>query len=598
MKNKILMHALATILFGSVLSGCQPDINLADIEPSVSTTMGIGLPIGELTASIGDFLGNGELSQYISVDDKGVLLFMDTFNIERNFYTVDLTQYLTNTNNKFALGTSSYAGVPVPAGTEIRLDFPVSIQLANINTLFSEERIDSMWIREASFTSNFSIVGLNLPYSDIKKLEIKLDKRFSRAAGTTIDVPLTGAGYGVDVPITIDEFTLNLIKDKSQKLGNDNVVNQVDFTFTFTIQPSAPLTIPSDALIDYNFKINFMEYHAVWGWFKESNQMRDIDTIYVKDRLPVWDLISEFSLPFSEPEIRLDITHSIGAPLRLRGNYLFVAEEDEYGQFAEQCYATFDGGKTFHRTLEYVYLDEPLETKKTTPITFDNSVSNGNIDEFFTIRPDVFAYSYQITVDNTAATLDYADHYRLTENTDIALTALIYLPLKFNEGVMIAYTDTFLHMDISGAQMDSLLAEAEAVEDVHVHHLGLVLEATNSIPFDVLGEFIFLDSLGQVIDISLTDAGNKILIAGPTEIEEGVVIKDGVTKISIELDQETYDKLTHTKDILFHAELGHNTGEVRVLDKSALKIRIALAADIEADFNMDALFNTNEEVAQ
>ncbi len=597
-KTTVLVVSALGLLFGT-LSGCKANVDLNQIDPSVEAQMGLALPIGEISATIGDFLGNDSIAQYIQVRNDGVLFFEDTFKMSRKFYDIDLAQYVTSAQKRFKVGTA-YGSLPVQQGRSYELRFPLSIQLNNVNSLGTDgsyqERIDSIWVREAQFTSSFTVADFGLAYSDIQKLEIVLDKNFSREGGSVLEVPLKGAGYGEDIPITVDEFTLNLMKDRTQDPSNANVVNEVKFEFVFTIVPSSDMLIGSNAAIDFQFNINFLQYHAVWGWFRPSNYMRGADTINIAQEWPLWNDLQNVLLPLAEPHIQLDLYNSIGMPLMVDGDYLFV----ESLLSGEKRYAEFDGSQSWSWPLQnFVHLEDDINTIVKNTYIFSNDASHGSIDNLFSIRPDLLGYSYNVYPNNSKAEANGIKHYRLSENTDIDVDAILNVPFTFNPGVSLSYNDTIDSINIEAYQLDSLLAEVEMIEQMEVNELKLILQASNTIPFDVVGEFVFLDEAGQAIDIQLTSEGNKIKIAGPTEVENGVVREPGKSTIILDIDQAAYDKLTQMKQVLLNISLGDNTTYVRLLDKSGLTIRLAVAANVKAGLNLDALFNNdNEEVIE
>ncbi len=599
MKKTIVLAGVAFCLLLGTLSGCKANVDLSQIDPSMEANMGLALPIGEISATIGDFIGNDNVAKYIRVRNDGVLFFEDTFKISRTFYDIDLTQYVTNAEKRFKVG-DLYGGLPVQQGKTYELRFPLSIKLNNVNTAAADgsyqERIDSIWVRAAQFTSSFTVANFGLPYSDIQKLEIVLDKNFSRAEGSVLEIPLTGSDYGEDIPITVDEFTLNLMKNRNAAPSNVNVVNEVNFEFVFTIVPSSDMFVNTDAAIDFNFNINFLEYHAIWGWFRPSKYMRGSDTIILAEEWPMWSDLQDFMLPLAEPTIQLDLYNSIGMPLMVDGEYLFV----ESLLSGDKCYAEFDGSLSWSWPLQnFVHLNEDISTVVKNTYTFSNDPSHGAIDKLFGIHPDLLGYSYNVYPNNSKAEASGIKHYRLSEDTDIDIDAILNVPFTFHPGVNLSYTDTIDSINIEAYQMDSLIAELEMLEQVAVNELKLILQTTNTIPFDVVGEFVFVDAAGQAIDIQLTDEGNKIKIAGPSEVENGVVTTPGSSTIIIDVDQATYDKLTQLKQVLFKVSLGDNTTYVRLLDKSGLKIRLAVAANVKAGLNLDALFNNdNEEVIE
>lgn len=587
-KQYLFSRSLTFSLFiGALLAlpGCRTDVDLNNIDPAAQVQMGLALPVGTVSATMNDFL-KGDVKNYIGVEDDGLLFFEDTFRISRDFHSINLTQYISDAHEQFVIGSSNPAlvGSYIPAGTEVQLDFPLHLELSGINTTLDEERIDSIYIREARFSSVLSLSDLNLPYEDIKKLEIILSDNISRKDGKVIEIPLTGASYNDSIHILLDEFTINLMKDKNAEPSNRNVLTGVDFTFRFTIMPGQNVPILSSSAINYDFKVQFLDYYAIWGFFKPSNLMRDRDSIRIADEWEGWKSIQKLHLQLAEPRITMHAYQSLGCPLTLNAEYLYVESEES----GEKEYATFNGNRKYIWAFPN-FVDprtEPIGATVTNTLIFDHTESNGRLDKLFSLRPDIISYQFDVVINQSySSTLK---QHRLTKNTDINIEAIAHLPFIFNPNVELSYTDTLKDIDLSNSSIDSLIANVNMIDSVQINELKLILLAKNYIPFNIKATFRFFDENDQEIHFNmLEDDSNTITIAGPTEIENRVVKEPGNTSLIIRIDQEEYDKLASVKYIVYDTFLGENTASVRVLDRSNLQIKIGVAADVKALLNLD-----------
>lgn len=577
------MLLTATAIGMLCLPGCKADIDLNDIDPAAQVKLGLALPVGELSATIGDFLG-GKVKNYIEVREDGVLQYRDTFNIKRNFHSINLADYTSNATQTFkpAEQYPLLNGTSLKAGQTYTLEFPLVLTLNNINSVFDDERIDSIRLREAMFTSTLSVSDFNLPYTDIRKLELITDPNIQREAGDIVDIPLTGYDYNTLIPINIQDFSINLMKDKAQAPGIGNVINQLTFTFRFTIVPTQDIAISNGASIHYDFNVQFIDYKAVWGWFKPSNFMTDADTIDIAKEWEDWNTIRKLTLRLAEPAVKLNVTTSIGCPLTLNADYLF-AQATESG---ETRYATFDGSRQkIWAFTEYVHpITDPIGTTATNTYTLNETPQNGHLDELFDVRPDILGYKYEIVINQNHP--DHLLQHRLDENTDINVEAVTTIPFIFNSGVELAYTDSIKDINLEKMSLDSLLADVEIIDTLHTNHLKLVLKAENWIPFNIKGTFTFLDKDDNIINFRLQEEDNTLNIAGPTKIENRVIIEPGISHLVIDIEQDELDKLASLKTIVYNAFLGENTATVRLLDTSRLKIKIGVAADVEAVLNL------------
>jgi hypothetical protein len=90
----ILPMALALSL-AMVWHGCEADVDLNNIDLSVKAEADVAVPVGSMRATIGDFVGDGTWGIFVdSMENKGVLVFRDTFSISRNFHKLDISQYI------------------------------------------------------------------------------------------------------------------------------------------------------------------------------------------------------------------------------------------------------------------------------------------------------------------------------------------------------------------------------------------------------------------------------------------------------------------------------------------------------------------------
>ena len=104
-------------------------------------------------------------------------------------------------------------------GITVPLEFPLTLHLDGINNDESYQRLDSALIEHASFVSNITQKGgLPLEWEWIDRVTIELsDKFFYRPAGNVVTIYEKGweGGYGQDMQIDVDEFSLNLMKNRT-----------------------------------------------------------------------------------------------------------------------------------------------------------------------------------------------------------------------------------------------------------------------------------------------------------------------------------------------------------------------------------------------
>ena len=99
--KQILKPLVIISLSALLLSSCEADVDLKNIDSSAQVNMGLAMPVGTMSASLGDFLDLGD--GIISVREDGVFQYVDTFVIQRNFHAINLEQYMTHTNQEFII---------------------------------------------------------------------------------------------------------------------------------------------------------------------------------------------------------------------------------------------------------------------------------------------------------------------------------------------------------------------------------------------------------------------------------------------------------------------------------------------------------------
>ncbi len=558
------------------------DVDLENIDPAAEVNLGLALPVGTISATIGDFLGDSAISNLIQVREDGVLFFCDTFDFIKAYSKYNLTEHISNVANTFYLKDHSIpAGISIPRdGHEQTLSFDMTMKLNDINEQFSEARIDKVIVKDAKFVSTISVADFGLRKDEITSVKLVLGDAFICSGGNEIDIPFQNYDFNTEIPINLSEFTLNLMKDQNAEPSNTNILNQLDFTLKVAIKPNngSAIDVTANSAIQYSLSLAFLDYHAIYGIFNPSNQMHDADTVDITEAWSAWNSIKGLKLQLAEPEIRLHVLHQMSIPLTLYGDFLFT--EDAEGN---QEFATFDGKQNLVWELENTLpIDAPFTDYCENIFTFNHESKNGEINRLFKLRPDILGYKFNIVPDFTKQ-----KQARISNNIDITLHAETIIPFIFDPGVEIGYSDTISDIDISQLSLDSLLADVNFIDSLKTTDLKLYITATNWLPFDIDAKFRFLDESMNEIALTLAE-GNKLHIAGPTLVENREIKEPGKSALLISIDKENFEKLTTVKNIIYDASLGKNTATVKLLDTSRLKLQIGLAADVDAILNLQS----------
>lgn len=619
MMKHFFTHVTLVGLFGlfMLFQGCDAGVDLNNIDTSVKVKANIATPIATVKATLGDFVGDGTWNIYV---DNGLLTFKDTFSITRDFHKMDLSQYISSTTLNMNV-YDKLEGLPffvdgkiTGTGVQIPLEFPLTLKLNGINHDEDYQRLDSALIRNASFVSNIAKTSdLPLKWEWIDKVTINMDPHFFyRQAGNVVTVYEKGApgNYGEDMEINVDEFSINLMKNRNPhgfKEYWNNVVDSCQFTITMyiTIPASAGVIhIPSTAAFQYGLDVQFIDYHAIWGMFQPSSDMAAQDEVKIEDAWGVWKDLRSVKLPFSDPTIDMQITTQIAGALRLTGDYLYVKDDTE-----TPIYATFDGNKNLFKTFnrnEYLPLSSEIGESKTMHQLFDKDEQRGRIDQLFAVHPEKLGYKFSVDFDEVET-----PQIRITENTSIVVDAVCSLPFKFNEGTNFETTDTILGIDLSMLDMDSLLADVAVVDTVEKAHATLALTINNDIPFQAKGVFTCLDEDNNVIIDPKTNKPllitqqDTVYIPSPEYTYNDLAlnwIPTPVTHIeTIQVDQDDLEILRKIKSILFYVKIDDTSLSdvfkegnftTKLTDNEGISVKIGIGADVEAVLT---LFESNEQ---
>jgi hypothetical protein len=611
--------ALPALLIGCVLSSCHSDVDLNNIDPKAELDLGIALPVGSIHATIADFLGDGIGKIYVdSLDNKGVLTWKDTFQIARNFHKVDLTKNISSTTLNLnvydqaqAKGLIGPDGKITGMGIQTQLDFPLTLKLKGINQPDAagnlDERLDSAYIDLASFASEIKTKnGLPLAWEWIDEVTLDLGNQIDRPAGNTMlvyDKNRDNYGYGQTIPTEVDKFTIHLMKFRDMLPSSTNIIDSCQFMvhFKFTVPAGTQVVVPAGSGFEYKLTVQFIDYRAIWGYFKPSSDMSDEALVDLSESWGELDFISRSNVPFADPRIDMHVVTHVAGAMKMDGDYLFA--EDKNGV---KHYAEFTRGANVYQNFpkqfeEGEYLDPVKSTigDSTTNmiIFFSKDPKEGHIDKLFQNMPQKLGYKFRVDFNYTLT-----PQIRVTDNTSIRIDAICRLPFIFNQGLYINYKDTMDSVNLSQFKIDSLLTNAE-IKDADVK---VVLHAKNTIPLDIKAAMRCLDEYGNVIadpaDPSkplLLFKQDTITLKAPKYVQENgswAQKEPGETIIYASLTKAEMDLLPSIRKIEYDATIDdeslaeaykNDMSNIRITKDQGLTLKIGLAAKVDAVFDPD-----------
>ena len=607
------LHVLIAVLTLGMLASCHSDIDLQNVDKKAELEMGLALPIGSIHATLADFLGGGKVENlYV---ENGMLTWRDTFPDGRKYHSIELAKKIST--KKFPLDVYQqlsdlgliYGGMVTGTGMPITLDFDMPLTLNGINDALGNERLDSAYITEASFFSTITTNNFPLEWEWIDSVTLDLGDQVTRKRGKIMKVYERPTGtvpdlYNTAIPTNIDDFILCMMKDPTKEPGAGNYVNQATFTahMTFTIPAGTNVPVASGSKFDYNLSVQFINYSAVWGYFKPSSDM------FVEVKTPVGERMGSLSFlqsgyyPFSDPHIKVDIETFIAGDMRIDSCYVFSQDKE-----GNRVYADFNGKQIYRDVKLYGdFLDphkSPIGDSTLLWTEFNKDPDKGHIDRLFGSIPDSLGYKFKVDFD-----VQRSPQVRMlpAPYDSIKINAICTLPLKFNKGLYIDYNDTINDVKLSQYSLDSLTANAGVIDSIKATDITLFLTAYNDIHADIRGVMRCYDKDGKMVMDPADKAKpfllfpqDTLLFVAPKFEYKGNswnMVSPGESVVTAKLNKQQLDILPTIKQIVFKGiiddrslQYTYDKGDEKVVqftDDQGLNIKIGLTTRADVILNL------------
>ena len=620
-----MKKTLVIVLLGGMLMACHSDIDLKNIDPKADLEMGLAIPIGSVRAKLGDFAGKID-HLYVDSANGGVITWRDTFPDSREYHKFDMKDHISSKDLELkvydkldAAGLIGSNGKITGNDMPVTLQFELPLKLKDINKELGKERLDSALIENARFSSIIDTTDLPLKWEWIDHIDLVLGSSVYREKGNTKTIYTKGesGGFGKKFDTEVDDFSICLMKDRTLKIEEDsyfkyeqNVDSVVTFLvdFTFTVPSSAgQIEIPTSARFDYHLEVEFIDYKAIWGFFNPSKDMISKNVEF--DLSKGWGSLSflkNANTPFTDPQIDVQVETKIAGALRIKGNYVYVINKNN-----DSVYASFKGNRQRPAEVMMPYM-HPDPTKPGCAIgdsirmsvPFNKDPDKGCIDKLFANMPQKIGYDFAVDFDITET-----PQIRITPDTKVSINAVCTLPMKFRDSLFVDYSDTIKGVDLSKADIDSLLREVKFVDTLQTSDVNLYLTATSEIPLTVRATFKFLDEAGQTIK-DPTDQSkdfnpfteDTISIAPPrfekNSIGTWTPVENGKTIISAALTKPELDLLPKIKTITYSVIIDNKAldyafkqglNEVPLTNEQKLDLKIGITAHLDAIMDLSKI---------
>ena len=598
MKTKLYFLPVLLMLLG--VAGCRNDVDFNNVDLTMGVNTSLGIPVGNVTVTMGDFLGSGQVP-LIVVDADGIFHAYDTFRIAtKEYHHINLSNYIMKNDAELEFAIADrYSGTTIAGdgATSYTLSFPMQLGVSGINDNVSNERLDSMLITLASFTSTIKLNDFDLRWSEIKSVTLLLGDQFTRASGKEVNIPVAGKNFEQEIPINIEDFYLCLMQDKANPGAT---VDKINFEIRFEICPEAdhPITVNADSKILYDLNVKLMEYKALWGYFEPSAEMSDVDRMTMDSIWDGWQAVKKVRMRFLEPKVTIAMTHKVAAPLYMVIDYVKAVNSQGV---SEQVVWTEGTQTSTSKNLfftDYIFPDDPFETSKEYSALFDYQEANGHLDKIFDIRPDTFLYSFHLEIDkNKINTPAYPyKQLRITDDRTVPGYGIFDIPFKFNTESEAEYVAT-IATEWQNINFDSIAAQNEYIDSLSIHRALAFIEIRNSIPFEISGRFHFFDKDSLEMDLQFIQGNdsNYVQIDAPrmngVANQIGYVSEPSRSTFILDIDSADFNRLSEIKYLNFDAYLGNNPMKCQIDTATSLTIQLGVAANAEAILN----FNKKEK---
>ena len=578
MKPKTLHYLFILVMAGISLAGCKSDVNLGEASVDSKVNARLSLPIGEVSTKFADLIGliGAQEQTTVTINERGIIELSIDQHHERDFHKIDLKNYIGTVENDKTIQSINPDLALIPQNTEVMVPFEMSISFNGINDDMHDERLDSLVIEEAEFTTRISTNNLTITDADIQKVTIVLGDQFRRAKGTRIDLP--NFQLDQDVPIKIDYFTLVMMADENLPPSKTNVVNKANITFEITLKTGENVIIAANSGFHFKFQVEMLEYSALYGYFRPGSQTYDDGSVDAPIKIPSDEPVV---LPVKDPVIQMKFTYGMSMPLNI-----FIKEISATHSDNTQTFAQWDGGKTTTKPLNKVLpIDAPLDSTVSSTVTLGkDTVDGGSIDRFFLKEIKSLGYDYELQIDNAKASSMNMEQFRLTKNTNFILDFKFIMPFEFKPGLNVAYSDTIKDINLERADLDSLaaLVPGGVIQSIDSAELALYIAINNDIPVDLTLDGYFLDEHNNPLPLNQLQG---IKIEGATMTGSQVTTAKS-TKI-VAVHTEDFENIAKTKAIRFRAHLGDDAKPSVFLADQKLSIKLGVTGDVQAILNFD-----------
>ena len=413
---------------------------------------------------------------------------------------------------------------------------------------------------------NDTTIGFDVPsgaeLQHITLSKVNLIYEIASTIQTTVDLKLMLPDATIDGnPVTPRNITITpsgIINDTWNLDGIEfnlttdpqNPYNAVHIAYEVTSQSTGEnlVEFDQDDYVEMTYSLDNIDFSFVDGYF--GNQSFDVDLDSLDLDIDFLDQISG-GLIFSDPEIRLNYTNSIGVPL--------AVDLDMIGKSKT--------GKEQDIGLDTIRFEYPKNVGEIINSSFVINKENSKIQDFLALPPKEITYSGAGVTNTQAGPQVYnfasiTDKFTLGVDMELPLS-LETSDLEINETVEIDLDDDF----------------SENIESA-----ALTINAINGFPFNADFSLVLKDSISPeniiVLDSIKVEGG---LIAAKTNAV-GKVIETTNCSLSIGLNEHQLDSFSKANQLTFTAKMStYESGVAKLYTNYYIHAFIAIDGKFKID---------------
>jgi len=402
-------YLFAVIASVTLFSSCVNDIDLKDVDDTISMNGTAVFPLAQSTITLKDFIDKLNIDN-MTVNSNNVLTVnykpSTSYSFNLNISPSDVS---INTTTPATL--SSKAGTTISAATFNSLS-PSQVAEIDLRSLASTNitRLDSIYISNAtlSFTLNTNI---NFAVNQLQLTVTPTPTCFPSLSPTTFTNVRNGS-------VCTISLTNCWIKPQSSKISL-SIATQATSGNVYV--PASPSLNSSAVLKNINFKYAFGQFA-----YNLASQTGTFDLGFLND------VISQTSyLPFQNPSFKLACYSNARIPMQLNIDYIKSYNSSSPSNVR---YASFSGSTS----TSQAFTKMPSAPGKSAVDSLIFNKANGNIDNLFTL-PGINTIGYSFGAQSQTGGI--TNQFIMSKDT-FTISPSVNIPFAFNAGVNVQMTDT------------------------------------------------------------------------------------------------------------------------------------------------------------